>query len=303
MVTAHAVAAKPALYSNTFGGENSNVNITVSKPDSYRFEYAVFKSPNFNAWEDRKGEDVKGEYFATLPKGYVCVSYGISGVSLCTPNGDDRGRCPEGQFRNSQTGNCELPRRVPRPCPEGLARNSVTGNCENPPCPRGQFRSSSTGRCERPPCPDGKVRDPESGACKSRPCPKGQFRNSGTGECDYPPCPLGQSRDRDTGVCQFPACPEGQVRGPTGFCQDPCPETQVWNLDLGSCGCAKGEQLNAERGKCQRRVVKDAWVDADKVDQYVQDTKNIISKHDANGSVALIGGNNGEVIKRTVINY
>ena len=287
MAIVHAAAAKPALYSNTFDGDNSNVNITFSKPDSYRFEYAVFKSPNFNAWEDRQGEDTKGEYFATLPKGYVCVSYGISGTSLCTPNGGDGS-----------------PQRVQpqRPCPEGLARNSLTGNCENPPCPRGQFRSSATGRCERPPCPDGKVRDSESGACKSRPCPQGQFRNSGSGDCVYPPCPLGQSRDRDTGVCHLPPCPEGRVRDPTGLCEEPCPETQV-RLPRGKCGCPEGEQLNADRGKCQRRVVKDAWVDSDKVDQYVQDTKNVISKHDANGSVALIGGTNGEVVKRTVINY
>ena len=38
VAVASFAAAKPAIYSNAFGGENSNVNITVRDPDSYRFE-------------------------------------------------------------------------------------------------------------------------------------------------------------------------------------------------------------------------------------------------------------------------
>ena len=33
---AYLASAKPAIYSNTFAGQNSNVNITVREPDSYR---------------------------------------------------------------------------------------------------------------------------------------------------------------------------------------------------------------------------------------------------------------------------
>ena len=92
-------AGKPAIYSNTFGGENSNVNITVREPDSYRFEYAVYKSPNFNAWEDAAGGSTQGEYYAALPKGYVCVSYGLSGLSLCSASDGGIQLCPGGHYR------------------------------------------------------------------------------------------------------------------------------------------------------------------------------------------------------------
>ena len=105
---ASLAAAKPTVYSNTFGGEHSKVNITVRDPDSYRFEYAVFQSPNFNAWEDKKGGGAaegstgatKGEYFATLPRGYVCVSYGLSGLSLCSGAAEaGEPLCPGGHIR------------------------------------------------------------------------------------------------------------------------------------------------------------------------------------------------------------
>ena len=46
VAVASFAAAKPAIYSNAFGGENSNVNITVRDPDSYRFEYSVFQGGN-----------------------------------------------------------------------------------------------------------------------------------------------------------------------------------------------------------------------------------------------------------------
>ena len=101
---ASLAAAKPTVYSNTFGGEHSKVNITVREPDSYRFEYAVFQSPNFNAWEDKKsggaGDSTQGEYFATLPRGYVCVSYGLYGLSLCSGAADTGEQlCPGGRVR------------------------------------------------------------------------------------------------------------------------------------------------------------------------------------------------------------
>ena len=105
-------AAKPSIYSNTFGGQNYNVNITSRDPDSYRFEYAVFKSPNFNAWEDKEGGATEGEYFATLPKGYVCVSYGFSGLSLCSSSANDNQFCPSGQLRNS-VGSIPIPKGLP----------------------------------------------------------------------------------------------------------------------------------------------------------------------------------------------
>ena len=101
---ASLAASRPSVYSNTFGGDNSKVNITMRESDSYRFEYAVFQSPNFNAWEDKKGGDVgdstQGEYFATLPKGYVCVSYGLSGLSICSGAADTGEQlCPGGHVR------------------------------------------------------------------------------------------------------------------------------------------------------------------------------------------------------------
>ena len=36
VAAAYLASAKPAIYSNTFAGQNSNVNITVREPDSYR---------------------------------------------------------------------------------------------------------------------------------------------------------------------------------------------------------------------------------------------------------------------------
>ena len=358
----------------------------------YRFEYSVFRSPNFNAWEDKEGGlggVTRGEYFATLPQGYVCVSYGISGLrdaiqwhkkiweiflgnfltifdagstaleavyasilfnltlgqffkrffnpielppSLCSaaanqkfcPSGQVRNSvtgacessrsplCPVGQFRDPLTGDCEL-----RPCPEGLARNSLTGNCEPLPCPRGTFRDSETGRCVYPPCPEGKTRDSETGTCKSRPCSEGRVRNPLSGSCEYPPCPLGQVRDpttagacrsqctlgkvRDpaTGTCEYPPCPEGQVRDPTGICEEPCPETQVRD-QTGSCVCPEGERLNPKRGKCQKRVVTDAWVDSDKADRYVEDKEKVIEEYGANGSVEVLD-KKGQVLRRDLI--
>ena len=97
--------------------------------------------------------------------------------------------CPNGQFRNETTGECETPTCPPGEicCPDGQFRNETSGECETPTCPPGeiccpdgQFKNETTGECETPTCPPGEI-------C----CPDGQFRNVTTDECETPIiCPL-----------------------------------------------------------------------------------------------------------------
>ena len=125
------------------------------------------------------------------------------------------------------------------------------------------------------------MRDPTTaGACRSQ-------------------CTLGKVRDPATGTCEYPPCPEGQVRDPTGICEEPCPETQVRD-QTGSCVCPEGERLNPKRGKCQKRVVTDAWVDSDKADRYVEDKEKVIEEYGANGSVEVLD-KKGQVLRRDLI--
>jgi hypothetical protein len=69
-------------------------------------------------------------------------------------------RCPNGTYRNKQTGNCE-PKNTnanantkKKRCPKGTHRNKQTGNCQSKNtttikrCPKGTFRNKKTGNCE-----------------------------------------------------------------------------------------------------------------------------------------------------------
>ena len=65
-------------------------------------------------------------------------------------------RCPNGTYRNKQTGNCEPKNNTQKKrCPNGTYRNKKTGNCEvkhtdihKKRCPNGTFRNKKTGNCE-----------------------------------------------------------------------------------------------------------------------------------------------------------
>ena len=72
---------------------------------------------------------------------------------------------------------------------------------------------------------------------------------------------------------------------------------QVRDQATGSCVCPEGERLNPKRGKCQRRVVTDAWVDSDKADRYVEDKEKVIEEYGANGRVEVLD-RKGQVLRR-----
>lgn len=88
--------------------------------------------------------------------------------------------CEPGKHINEVTGNCVKDVDPPAECPEGQYRNPETGRCKKYPeekvlaeCPEGQYRNPLTNRCKKiasdddlMPCAEGYERNPETNRCR-----------------------------------------------------------------------------------------------------------------------------------------